>query len=78
MNENFRNLNEKMDSSNYDISPDKIEAINECDDSNNTNETNSDSKMKKDVGTFMRNMENRRLLPNSANGTHILEGPENR
>ena len=34
--------------------------------------------MKIDSKVHVLNPENRRLLPNSANGTHIVEGPENR
>ena len=50
----------------------------ECKDSNIPDDGKSICHMKLPSEGSILNVENRRLLPNSANGTHILEGPQNR
>ena len=62
----------------YDTCLYKIETVEECKDSNIPDDGKSISHMKLPSEGSIVNVENRRLLPNSANGTHILEGPQNR
>ena len=78
INQNFRDPKGATYSSKYDIDLDTIEAVTEGNDENDTFDGNSMAQMKVKFDASILNPENRRLLPNSANGTHILEGPHNR
>ena len=74
----FRKPNEEKHNSKYGIGLDTITAVPERNDQDKTDDVYSVSQAKIDSKAHVLNPENRRLLPNSANGTHIVEGPENR
>ena len=74
----FRKRNGEKHNSKYGLGLDTITAVPERNDQDKTDNVFSVSQAKIDSKAHVLNPENRRLLPNSANGTHIVEGPENR
>ena len=74
----FRKRSGETHNSKYSKDLDTITAIPERKDLDKTDNVHLISQVKIDTEAHVFNPGNRRLLPNSANGTHILEGPQNR
>ena len=74
----FRKFNGEAHDSKCSIGLDTITAIPERNDLDKTDDVPLVSQANIDSEIQVLNSQNRRLLPNSANGTHIVEGPYNR
>ena len=73
-----REIRKSLTASGFSRNIDTIEAFSEPHENYETNDIISLSQMNGNLSSWILSNENRRLLPNSANGIHILEGTHNR